>query len=224
MIPMEDCYYFLYSSCKLGGDCTYRHCEQCKNNLITCKNWKANKKCRTDCPFRHSEYHVTKNRKEEMCYWEGRPEGCTKPRCEYKHIDPAKDEWKEIKIRSLSEIQSLKNSMALPMEQKSVKEAPPPMGEEESLISEESLASEIKGESSLKSGEDEALPKENEKDEESKQEKAAPSEENEQPLARATKRHGPPSSSKARKRRRAVPSANVDLDALDRELEELDGL
>lgn len=94
---MEDCYYFLYSSCKLKDKCMYRHNEDCRNNLVTCRNWKCKKTCRVDCPFRHSEYHLKRSRDREMCYWETKPSGCTKARCEYKHLDPAKDSWKGTK-------------------------------------------------------------------------------------------------------------------------------
>lgn len=29
-----------------------------------------------------------------MCYWEDKPSGCTKDKCEYRHADPTKDAWK----------------------------------------------------------------------------------------------------------------------------------
>lgn len=74
-----------------------------KDNLITCKTWIKTKKCRIDCPFRHSTYHEVKPRKDIMCYWEDKG-GCTKYRCEYKHNDPQKDEWKEVRVKSLTEI------------------------------------------------------------------------------------------------------------------------
>jgi len=62
--------------------------------MATCKNWKAGGACEDECPFRHSEYHCKKNRREEMCYWEDKPSGCTKVKCEYRHVDPSKDAWK----------------------------------------------------------------------------------------------------------------------------------
>lgn len=82
----------------------------CKDNLITCKTWKRTKKCRIDCPLRHSEYHELKQRKDTMCYWEDKG-GCTKQRCEYKHKDPLKDEWKEVKVKTLSELKSTRNNV-----------------------------------------------------------------------------------------------------------------
>jgi ribosomal protein L15 len=95
----------------------YRHNPMSKDNLITCKIWKKTKKCRTDCPLRHSEYHELKQRKETMCYWEDKG-GCTKYRCEYKHKDPVKDEWKEVKVKSLTEIKNLKNTIEIENEKK----------------------------------------------------------------------------------------------------------
>ncbi|AFN83115.1 hypothetical protein EROM_060200 [Encephalitozoon romaleae SJ-2008] len=91
---MDDCYFFLYSSCKFKDRCTYRHNEGCRNNLVTCKNWESKIPCSEDCPYRHSKFHLKKNRREEMCYWEDKPGGCTKDRCEYRHTDPTKDAWK----------------------------------------------------------------------------------------------------------------------------------
>ncbi|KAF9762375.1 Zinc finger CCCH domain-containing protein 11A [Nosema granulosis] len=81
-----------------------------KDNLITCKTWKKTKKCRIDCPFRHSTYHEVKQRKDIMCYWEDKG-GCTKYRCEYKHNDPLKDEWKEVRVKSLNEIIQTKSTI-----------------------------------------------------------------------------------------------------------------
>lgn len=43
------------------------------------------------------------------CYWE-KNNGCEKVRCEFKHIDPKKDEWKESKILTLEEIIEKKNN------------------------------------------------------------------------------------------------------------------
>ncbi|KAG5860017.1 hypothetical protein KMI_03g04650 [Encephalitozoon hellem] len=91
---MDDCYFFLYSSCKFKDKCAYRHNESCRNNLVTCRNWESKIPCREDCPYRHSKFHLKKNRREEMCYWENKPSGCTKDRCEYRHVDPMKDAWK----------------------------------------------------------------------------------------------------------------------------------
>ncbi|KAM0671653.1 hypothetical protein CWI42_060300 [Ordospora colligata] len=91
---VDDCYFFLYSECKFGGKCLHRHNETCRNNVVTCKNWKAGGTCENECPFRHSEYHCKKNRREEMCYWEDKPSGCTKVKCEYRHLDSLKDAWK----------------------------------------------------------------------------------------------------------------------------------
>lgn len=92
---MDDCYFFLYSSCKFNDKCVYRHNESCRNNLVTCRNWKSKAPCTEECPYRHSEYHLKKNRRNEMCYWEDKPSGCTKGRCEYRHMDPMKDAWKK---------------------------------------------------------------------------------------------------------------------------------
>nr|AGE95733.1 hypothetical protein ECU06_0290 [Encephalitozoon cuniculi] len=91
---MDDCYFFLYSSCKFKDRCTYRHNESCRNNLITCRNWVSKIPCSDDCPYRHSKFHLKKNRREEMCYWEDKPSGCIKDRCEYRHANPLKDAWK----------------------------------------------------------------------------------------------------------------------------------
>merc|ERR1712136_525107 len=100
---MEDCYYFLYSSCT-KEKCIFRHSETAKKNLITCKNWMTKRRCQNDCPFRHSAYHLKKDRKEIFCYWEDTEQGCQKEFCNFKHKNILKDDWKEIKIRKLDEI------------------------------------------------------------------------------------------------------------------------
>lgn len=99
----DDCYFYLYSDCKLKERCRYRHNPLSKDHLILCKIWSKNKKCRLDCPLRHSLYHVVKQRSDTMCYWEDKG-GCTKYRCEYKHLDASKDDWKEPKVKLLAEI------------------------------------------------------------------------------------------------------------------------
>ncbi|KAM0687189.1 hypothetical protein COBT_001575 [Conglomerata obtusa] len=105
---MEDCYYFLYSKCK-KNPCEYRHSSAAKENPILCRKWKQNGSCISECPFRHSSYHLNKKRHEMECYWE-KNNGCEKARCEFKHIDPKKDEWKESKILTLEEIIEKKNN------------------------------------------------------------------------------------------------------------------
>ncbi|KAF7684347.1 Zinc finger CCCH domain-containing protein 11A [Astathelohania contejeani] len=100
---MEDCYYFLYSVCK-KKDCAFRHSLQSKENPVLCKTWNLKGTCKLDCPFRHSNYHIIKNRGDMMCYWESQLTGCTKKYCEYKHEDPKKDEWKGVKVKTLEEI------------------------------------------------------------------------------------------------------------------------
>lgn len=100
---MEDCYYFLYSSCT-KKKCSYRHSAAAKKNLILCKKWQQSKPCQPDCPFRHSDYHLKKDRKEIFCYWEEMEQGCQKEFCNFKHRDSAKDDWKQVKIRKLDEI------------------------------------------------------------------------------------------------------------------------
>lgn len=100
---MEDCYYFLYSSCT-KKKCIFRHSEAAKKNLILCKKWAQKNNCQLDCPFRHSDYHLKKDRKEIFCYWEEMEQGCQREFCNFKHKNPSKDEWKQIKIKKLDDI------------------------------------------------------------------------------------------------------------------------
>ncbi|EPR80028.1 hypothetical protein SLOPH_1726 [Spraguea lophii 42_110] len=104
---MEDCYFFLYSKCN-KSDCKFRHSNSAKENTVLCKTWDKKKICRVDCLFRHSKYHLVKNRKGEMCYWETQSQGCTKEHCEFKHVDEKRDEWKTGKIKTLEEIKKKK--------------------------------------------------------------------------------------------------------------------
>lgn len=115
---MDDCYYFLYSSCT-KKKCIFRHSEAAKKNLMLCKKWLNKKECQPDCPFRHSDYHLKKDRKEIFCYWEEMDQGCQKEFCNFRHRSLEKDEWKLIKIRKLDEIRK----SSLPLEQISKQEA-----------------------------------------------------------------------------------------------------
>lgn len=100
---MEDCYYFLYSSCT-KEKCFFRHSASAKKNLILCKQWSGKKKCTPECPLRHSDYHLRKGRKDMLCYWEDMESGCQKEFCDFKHRNTQKDEWKRVKIKTLDEI------------------------------------------------------------------------------------------------------------------------
>ncbi|ELQ73998.1 hypothetical protein THOM_3091 [Trachipleistophora hominis] len=105
---MDDCYYYLYSVCT-KKNCTYRHSAAAKKNLIMCKTWANKRECRNECPLRHSDYHLRKDRKDIYCYWEDMEGGCQKEFCDFRHRNPEKDEWKKVKIRTLDEIKR-KNS------------------------------------------------------------------------------------------------------------------
>ncbi|ORD99964.1 ZC11A [Hepatospora eriocheir] len=106
----EDCYYFLYSVCILGNACLYRHNELSKQCNVLCDEWDRTEKCREDCPFRHSRYHLKKQRSDELCYWESNG-GCKKEFCEYKHNDPTKDQWKKGVVKNLNTVRKEKNKI-----------------------------------------------------------------------------------------------------------------
>ncbi|RVD91190.1 Zinc finger CCCH domain-containing 11A protein [Tubulinosema ratisbonensis] len=107
---LEDCYYFLYSKCRDPSTCQYRHSYSAKENPVTCETWARNKTCSATCPYRHSRYHENKPRQNEYCYWETKG-GCKRELCEYKHINPKKDEWKQTKIQSLDELKQRKKRL-----------------------------------------------------------------------------------------------------------------
>ncbi|KAI4291391.1 hypothetical protein PAPHI01_0665 [Pancytospora philotis] len=92
---LEDCYYYLYSSCKRGNACAFRHCAATKQNPVLCEDWAATGRCTPDCPYRHSYHHLKKRRSDDKCFWETQETGCTKEFCEFRHENPAKDAWKE---------------------------------------------------------------------------------------------------------------------------------
>ena len=106
---VDDCYYFLYSVCKRGPTCIYRHNPFSKQNPVLCETWDKTKTCRVDCPFRHSYHHLQKNRSEDYCYWEDKETGCSKEFCEFKHKNPEKDYWKDGGVKSLDQIRKEKN-------------------------------------------------------------------------------------------------------------------
>lgn len=108
-----DCYYFLYKECK-NSPCKFRHSTSAKKSMITCKYFERTESCPNNdtCPMRHSTYHKDRKRSDEYCFWEQKEVGCTRfGTCEYKHKDPKLDEWKENKIRSLSELKKTENKI-----------------------------------------------------------------------------------------------------------------
>jgi len=91
---LEDCYYFLYSNCRKGDECEYRHRPESKTNPVLCERWSQTKVCTQDCPLRHSYHHLKKKRTDDQCYWETQEGGCTRKFCEFRHRDPQKDAWR----------------------------------------------------------------------------------------------------------------------------------
>ncbi|ORD93709.1 ZC11A [Enterospora canceri] len=107
---IEDCYYFLYSTCQRGQECGFRHNLLSKQCNILCDEWDRTGSCREECPLRHSRYHLKKSRVDEMCYWENHG-GCKKRFCEFKHENEEKDEWKRGEIQDLNEVRREKNEI-----------------------------------------------------------------------------------------------------------------
>lgn len=91
---LEDCYYYLYSSCRRGHDCTFRHSPDARASTKICPEWEKTRRCTVDCPLRHNTHQVQRRKADEYCYFEDKEPGCTKPFCEFKHKNPEKDAWK----------------------------------------------------------------------------------------------------------------------------------
>lgn len=109
----EDCYYFLYSNCKKGDSCIYRHCNAAKSNTTLCPEWANTKKCKIDCPMRHSFYHI---QKKEYCYFETTEQGCTKPNCEYKHRNPVDQRNIVENPNSFENTKTVKHNINIPVD------------------------------------------------------------------------------------------------------------
>lgn len=93
----EDCFYFLSSECKRGDQCSFRHNEIAKSSSTLCPKWDQTKECTFDCPNRHSYYQFEKSKGSDFCYFEVTLKGCRKPYCEFRHRNPEKDAWKNVK-------------------------------------------------------------------------------------------------------------------------------
>lgn len=105
---IEDCYYFLYSTCRRGDACGFRHNLLSKQCKVLCEAWDRDGECREDCPLRHSRYHLKKDREIELCFFEQNG-GCKKEFCEFRHMEEGKDNWKVGDIKDLAEIRRNKN-------------------------------------------------------------------------------------------------------------------
>lgn len=79
----NDCYFYYYSTCTKGDNCTFRHEPSALGCETTCSFWKEGKCINVHCNFRHME--LRKNRKSIPCYWEAQPGGCKKPHCPFMH-------------------------------------------------------------------------------------------------------------------------------------------
>lgn len=101
---VEDCFYFLNSSCRKGDECVYRHSVEAKNSTVICPKWAATGRCTADCPMRHTNPQVARRKPDEMCYFETTEQGCTKPNCEFRHRNPAKNsgKYESLDLRSSS--------------------------------------------------------------------------------------------------------------------------
>ncbi|KAJ3602081.1 hypothetical protein NHX12_029841 [Muraenolepis orangiensis] len=82
----DDCYFYYYSTCTKGDNCSFRHCEAAMGNETVCSQWVEGSCFRPACKFRHME--IPKNRKEIACYWENQPTGCQKAHCVFYHEKP----------------------------------------------------------------------------------------------------------------------------------------
>ncbi|XP_044253851.1 zinc finger CCCH domain-containing protein 11A-like isoform X2 [Tribolium madens] len=82
----NDCYFYYYSTCAKGDNCTFRHEPSALGCETMCSFWKEGKCLNVHCNFRHME--LRKNRKAIPCYWESQPGGCLKPHCPFLHQSP----------------------------------------------------------------------------------------------------------------------------------------
>ncbi|KAK4886083.1 hypothetical protein RN001_002354 [Aquatica leii] len=82
----NDCYFYYYSTCTKGDNCTFRHEPSALGCETVCSFWKEGKCLNVHCSFRHME--LRKNRKAIPCYWESQPGGCLKPHCPFLHKSP----------------------------------------------------------------------------------------------------------------------------------------
>ncbi|KAJ3659273.1 hypothetical protein Zmor_010970 [Zophobas morio] len=82
----NDCYFYYYSTCAKGDNCTFRHEPSALGCETMCSFWKEGKCLNVHCNFRHME--LRKNRKAIPCYWESQPGGCLKPHCPFLHQNP----------------------------------------------------------------------------------------------------------------------------------------
>ncbi|KAJ8963928.1 hypothetical protein NQ314_005257, partial [Rhamnusium bicolor] len=82
----NDCYFYYYSTCAKGDNCTFRHEPSALGCETMCSFWKEGKCLNVHCNFRHME--LRKNRKVIPCYWESQPVGCLKAHCPFLHQNP----------------------------------------------------------------------------------------------------------------------------------------
>ncbi|XP_044734761.1 zinc finger CCCH domain-containing protein 11A-like isoform X2 [Chrysoperla carnea] len=82
----NDCYFYYYSTCTKGDNCTFRHEPSALGCETMCSYWQQGKCLNQHCNFRHME--LRKNRKAIPCYWETQPSGCRKPHCPFQHKNP----------------------------------------------------------------------------------------------------------------------------------------
>ncbi|RZC37721.1 zinc finger CCCH domain-containing protein 11A-like [Asbolus verrucosus] len=122
----NDCYFYYYSTCAKGDNCTFRHEPSALGCETMCSFWKEGKCLNVHCNFRHME--LRKNRKAIPCYWESQPGGCLKPHCPFLHQNAkptTADESHDSKTDSGTEsADNTMNEKLSHMSEKSFKNAP----------------------------------------------------------------------------------------------------
>lgn len=86
---MRDFLLFLNCFCSSriqGASCPYRHEAAALGHEQICVDWKMGQCFEVTCPNRHMV--IEKERNQIQCYWENKPNGCTKPHCVFKHTKP----------------------------------------------------------------------------------------------------------------------------------------
>ncbi|XP_023013960.2 uncharacterized protein isoform X1 [Leptinotarsa decemlineata] len=98
----NDCYFYYYSTCAKGDNCTFRHEPSALGCETMCSFWKEGKCLNVHCNFRHME--LRKNRKAIPCYWESQPVGCLKAHCPFLHQNPRPSDDSSIDHSNLSSV------------------------------------------------------------------------------------------------------------------------
>lgn len=126
---LEDCYFFMTSTCTKGISCPFRHSMEAKATEDICPEWASSHSCpqNGECGKRHSDFNSASkfsSKESVLCFFEKIKGACNRPNCSFKHLKKT-EEPKEVlenapavskKEEVLAELEQVEKEFSISME------------------------------------------------------------------------------------------------------------